>query len=144
MAVAPPTRPFEPDRVSLERPLAAPFLQFDLADEIGALRRESAFVRNGHNARTLAKYQDMRIVLEVAQRGTRMTTHETSERISVHVLRGRVRLHVGDTESAREVRAGRLVAMDRSTAHDIVAADDCAFLLYVSMNGTSPIVTNRR
>ncbi len=134
MAVAPPTRPFDPDRVSLERPLAAPFLKFDLADEIGALRRESTFLRNGHNARTLAKYEDLRIVLEVAQRGTRMATHEPGERTSVHVLRGRIRLHAGEDDSAHEVRAGQIVTMDRSTAHDIVAADDCAFLLYVSMN----------
>jgi len=132
MAVAPPIRPFEPDRVSLERPLAAPFLRFDLADEIDKLRRESAFTRNGHNGRTLAKYPDMRIVLEVAQRGTRMKTHEPGERTSIHVLRGRVRLHVGDG-SVVEARAGQLVAMDRSTTHEIAAADDCAFLLTVSM-----------
>jgi quercetin dioxygenase-like cupin family protein len=133
MAVAPPTRPFEPDRVSLERPLAGPFLRFDLADEIDALRRESAFARNGHNGRTLAKYADMRVVLEVAQRGTRMKTHEPGERLSVHVLRGRVRLHMVDG-SVVEVRAGQIVAMDRSTTHEIAAADDCAFLLHVSMS----------
>src|SRR5512143_791253 len=107
MAVVPPTRPFATDRISLERPLAGPFLRFDLADEIDALRRESAFARNRHNGRTLAKYADMRIVLEVAQRGTRMKTHEPGERTSVHVLRGRVRLHVGDG-SVVEVRAGQL------------------------------------
>ena len=131
MAIVPPTRPFEPDRISLERPLAAPHLRFDLADEIDALRRESAFARNGHNARTLAKYPDLCVVLEVAQRGTRMKTHEPGERISVHVLRGRARLHVGDG-GVIEARAGQIVAMDRSTAHEISAADDCAFLLFVS------------
>ncbi|HEX9288909.1 MAG TPA: cupin domain-containing protein [Anaeromyxobacteraceae bacterium] len=130
MAVAPPVHPFQTDRVSLERPLAGPFLQIDLADDIDALRRESAFARNGHNARTLAKYDDLRIVLEVARRGTRMTTHEPGEQIAVHVLRGRVRLHVGD--EVVDARAGQLVAMDRSSSHDIAAADDCAFLLYVS------------
>ena len=133
MAVAPPRRPFESDRVNLERPLAAPFLRFDLADEIDALRRESAFARNGHNARTLAKYPDMRVVLEVARRGTRMKTHEPGERTSVHVLRGRLRLNVADG-GVVEVRAGQLVAMDRSTTHEIAAADDCAFLLCVSMS----------
>lgn len=132
MAVVPPTRPFATDRINLDRPLAAPFLRFDLADEIDALRRESAFARNGHNARTLAKYPDLRIVLEVAQRGTRMKAHEPGERLSVHVLRGRARLHLADG-GAYEVRAGQIVAMDRATAHEISAADDCAFLLFVSM-----------
>ncbi len=131
MAVAPPIRPFEADRISPGRPLAAPFLRFDLADEIDALRRESAFTRNGHNGRTLAKYPDLRIVLEVARRGTQIKTHEPGERTSVHVLRGRARLHVADG-GVIEARAGHLVAMDREEAHEIAAADDCAFLLFVS------------
>jgi hypothetical protein len=44
-----------------------------------------------------------------------------------------VRLHVGDG-NVIEARAGQLMAMDRSTTHEIAAADDCAFLLYVSMS----------
>ena len=130
MATAIPTRPFQPDRESLARPLARPSMAFDLKAELAALRRESAWQRNGHNARTLAKYPDMRIVLAAARRGVRMKTHEPKERIAVQVLRGRVRFEAGD--QVIEVVEGQLVTLDKSIAHEIEAVEESAFLLHVS------------
>lgn len=130
MATATPSRPFQPDRVSLARPLADPSMAFDLRPEIQALRQESAWSRNGHNARTLAKYADLRIVLAVAKPGVRMKAHEPNERISVNVLRGHVRLAAGDRTI--EIREGQLAAVDKSMTHEIEAIEESAFLLHVS------------
>ncbi len=130
MAIATKTRPFDPDRESLARPLADPSMMFDLAAEMEALRRESAWSRNHHNARTLAKYPDMRLVLAAAEAGVRMKTHEPNERIAIHVLRGRVRLLAANAPI--EVRAGQLAALDKAMAHEIEALEESAFLIYVS------------
>lgn len=130
MATAITNRPFQPDRVSLARPLAQASMVFDLEAELAALRRESAWHRNGHNARTLAKYADLRIVLAAAQRGVSMKTHEPNERIAVQVLRGHVRFGAGDR--VIDVREGQLVTLDKSTAHGIEAVEESAFLLHVS------------
>ena len=130
MSFAANPRPFQPDRENLARPLAGPFMTFDLVAESEALRRETAYQRNRHNARTLAKYADLRIVLEVAQEGARLTTHEPDERIAVQVLRGRLRVRAGD--ATIEVAAGHLAALDKATAHQMEALEDSAFLIYVS------------
>jgi quercetin dioxygenase-like cupin family protein len=130
MATVTRSLPFQPDRVSLERPLAGPSMVFDLREETEMLRRESAWRRNRHNARTLAKYADLRVVLTVAQAGVRMKAHEPNERIAVHVLRGHVRLMAGDR--VIDVREGQLAALDKALAHEIDAVEESAFLLHVS------------
>ncbi len=120
-----------PDRISLERPLSGPHMAFDLQAETRRLRREQAFKQNGHNARTLAKYPDVRIVLEVAKRGTRFRTHDTDERIVIHALSGRVRMHLPDGSKV-DVPAGQLLALDRAMAHEVEALEECAFLMSLS------------
>jgi quercetin dioxygenase-like cupin family protein len=120
-----------PDRVSLERPLAGPHLSFNLQVEARRLRREQAYKQHGHNARTLAKYPDVRIVLEVARRGTRFRTHDTDERMVIHTLTGRVRMHLPDGTSV-DVHAGQLLALDRAMAHEVEALEECSFLLSLS------------
>lgn len=133
MATAITNRPFQQDRVNLTRPLAEPSMVFDLDAELDALRRESAWQRNRHNARTLAKYADLRIVLAVAQAGVSMKAHEPSERIAVQVLRGRVRMVARDQVIV--VREGQLVALDKAMADEIEALEESAFLLHVSWPG---------
>ncbi len=137
MATAIPTRPFHTDRVSLARPLAQPSMAFDLNAELNALRRESAWQCNGHNARTLAKYPDMRIVLAVARRGMHIKTHEPNERIAIQVLRGHVRFDAAD--QVIDAHDGQLVTIDRAMAHEIQVVEESAFMLYVSWPVTPPM-----
>ena len=130
MAYGASTRPFLPDRPSLERPLSGPCLEFDLDAELARLRSEDTWRRSGHNARTLAKYADVRIVLGCARAGTRMSTHEANERIAVQCLSGHVRVYAG--AKTLDLRAGHLAVADKAMAHDIEAVTDSAFLLSVS------------
>ena len=119
-------------RISLERPLAGPCLTFDLPYELARLRSEDTYLRTGHNARTLAKYPDTRIVLAVLRAGSRMRTHETDERLVVRPLLGRVRLWLPFGEENEEVDAGGLAVFDRAMSHEIEALEDSAFLLTVT------------
>jgi quercetin dioxygenase-like cupin family protein len=118
------------ERFSLERPLDGPQLSFDMAAEVDRLRREAQWTESGHNAITLAKYPDMRLVLAVLRSGKRMATHEPDERVSIQVLFGRLRVRAG--KQTLDLRQAHLLAVDRAQAHEIEALEDAAFLLTVS------------
>ncbi|MEP6782920.1 MAG: hypothetical protein ABI983_04565, partial [Acidobacteriota bacterium] len=68
-------------------PKADPYMEFDLPAEIHRLHAETTW-STGHNARTLIKYDDLRVVLTVLQAGKRVPEHKTAGRVSVHVLSG--------------------------------------------------------
>jgi hypothetical protein len=115
------------------RPLAGNALQFDLGSEIASLASEPAWTEHGHNARTLAKYADYRVVLVVLARGARMKEAQVDQSVIVHALAGRVRVHVPDNgvdmAHGIDVPAGHLLALDSCVAFDIEALDESAFLL---------------
>jgi quercetin dioxygenase-like cupin family protein len=77
-------------------PMASPFLEFDLTAETDRLHRETTW-NTGQNARTLVKYDDLRVVLMVLKASARIPGHKANGRISVHVLSGHVRLNAGGT-----------------------------------------------
>jgi hypothetical protein len=118
-------------RHSLSRPLHGPSLAFDLSAEAAAMRGELEWREHGRTARTLAKYPDTRLVLEVMRKGTRFTPNGPSERIAVHCLAGRVRVHLPDGHVV-EVGGGALCALDRYMTIEVEALEDSTCLLTVS------------
>jgi quercetin dioxygenase-like cupin family protein len=123
-------------RPSLERPLSGALLSLDLPFEVARLRAESPWEEHGQNARTLAKFPDLRVVLTVGKAKTRIPTHETSERITLQILHGRVRVWLPHGEN-EEVGEGCLVALDRGMAHEIEVLEECAFLMTITWPPTS-------
>ena len=111
------------------RPLMGPILNFDLDAEMAALRDEEAWHANGHNARTLIKHSEYRVVLIALRNGRQVHEQQTDERIALQTLRGRVRLHV-PTESV-DLRAHQLVSLDRHVPWSLEATEDCDFLLWL-------------
>ena len=114
------------------RPMAAPFLEFDLTRELEQLHCE-AQPTSGENAKTLVKYDDFRIVLIALKAHTRIPGHRAEGRISVHTIRGHIRLRA--LERTFDLRAGSLLALDRGLAHDVEALEDSAFLLTIAWPG---------
>lgn len=110
-------------------PMSATYLEFDLAREIDDLQREAEWA-TGRNARTLVKYDDLRVVLTVLKAGARIPGHQTAGRISIQGLRGRIRLHAEGRTF--DVLSGVLLALDRAVPHDLEAVDDSAFLLTIA------------
>ena len=108
---------------------AGPFLEFDLAAEIEKLRREPAY-ESGRNAKTMAKYDDFRIVLTAIKGGTHVQEHHSAGRISVHTVAGHIRMRALDHEF--DLPLGRLLVLDRGVPHDVEALQDSAFLLTVA------------
>jgi quercetin dioxygenase-like cupin family protein len=109
--------------------MARPVLQFDLASEIEQLLREPEWTM-GRNARTLVKYDDLRVVLIVLRAGARIPGHLTDGRISIHTVRGHIRVQV--QEETCNLVAGALLALDHRVLHDVEAVDDSAFLLTIA------------
>jgi quercetin dioxygenase-like cupin family protein len=100
---------------------------FDLAGIEHELRKEDAYLREGHTARTLVRKADLRIVLVVMKTGARIAEHRAKETATVHALSGHLRLRLPDKTA--ELPAGRLLAMDAGLEHDVEAVADSAFLL---------------
>jgi quercetin dioxygenase-like cupin family protein len=119
----------EPHRRPHAGPMAAPFLEFDLPAEIHRLRAETTW-STGHNARTLAKYDDVRIVLIALRANARMPEHKTEGRISVHVLAGHIQVKAAGRTF--NLRPGALLALDQGLPHDVEALEESALLLTIA------------
>ena len=123
----------DPSPTRRPRPLAAPVLLFDFAEEATGLRNEGPWLQHGRNALTLVKYPDFRIVFMLMKPGTRLQEHHASGRISVHTLSGYVRLHLGD--QIADLPAGHLLALERELPHDVEAVEESAVLLTIAWPG---------
>ena len=91
------------------------------------MQQETAYLREGHTARTLVREPDLRIVLVAMKAGARIAEHRADETASVHALRGHVRLRLPD--KVVDLPAGRLLVLEKGLRHDVEAMQDSAFLL---------------
>jgi quercetin dioxygenase-like cupin family protein len=91
------------------------------------LRRDDAYARDGHTARTLLRAPDLRIVLVAMRAGATMAEHHPDQTGSIQVLTGQVRLRFPD--HVVEVAAGQLVLLEAGAAHDVEAVVESAFVL---------------
>jgi quercetin dioxygenase-like cupin family protein len=109
------------------RPLTGTALTFDLAAEAEALKREPTWQQHGHNAKTLVKHSDVRVVLIALRAGARMQEHKTDQCVTLHALSGRLRLHLaGETI---DLPTGTLMALDHTVVHDVEALEESVFVL---------------
>ena len=115
---------------SVARGLTGPSLSFDLAAETQALLTTPAWELSGHTATTLVKHEDFRLALIVLKAGRSLRQHQTEQRISVQTLTGRVQMNLPDQTA--DLPAGRVLVLDKTIAHDVVALEDSAFLLSLS------------
>jgi quercetin dioxygenase-like cupin family protein len=112
--------------------LAGPFLEFDLISEVDRLHREGTW-NTGQNARTLIKYDDLRVVLIALKAGAHIPQHKANGRISVQVLSGHIRLNASGR--AFDLLPGSLLALDERAPHDLEALEESAVLLTVAWPG---------
>lgn len=115
-------------------PMAAPYLEFDIARELEQLHREPGW-QSGQNAKTFVQYDDLRIVLIALKASARIPGHHTKGRISIHTVTGHIRVHAEGRTF--DLSAGALLALDRGLTHDVEALVDSAFLLTIAWPGRS-------
>jgi quercetin dioxygenase-like cupin family protein len=112
--------------------MVGPFLEFDLTAEVDRLHRESTW-NTGQNARTLIKYDDLRVVLMTLKAGARIPEHKANGRISVQVMSGHVRLNASGR--AFDLLPESLLALDERAPHDLEALEESAILLTIAWPG---------
>ena len=108
------------------------FMEFDLTAELERLKDEATW-STGQNARTLIKYDNLRVVLTALQAGATMPEHQTDGRVSVQVLSGHVLVRASGR--AFNLRTGGLLALDQGIRHDVTAIEESALLLTIGWPG---------
>jgi quercetin dioxygenase-like cupin family protein len=116
-----------------------PFPTFDLPTELARLRGEWGWDGEGHAGRTLAKYPDLRVVLEAMKEGTRVPLHEAAERMTVQVIIGRLRIRLRDGDWS-DFAEGSFVAIAPAVVHELEALEECGFLLTLAWPPAPPAI----
>jgi quercetin dioxygenase-like cupin family protein len=103
--------------------------QFDLASEIADAEQKKPWPA-GICSKTLFKKHDLRVVLISMQSDARMKEHHADGTISLHVIRGHIRVSVNG--KPHDLPTGTLFTLGASIRHDVEAKSDSAFLLTIS------------
>lgn len=119
------------------RHLDAPMLQLDLAGEVASMRGALQAGSGGHVAKTLAKYDDLRILLVAFEPGGRLARHQAQGRVSIQVLEGQVTTHLG--ERTVELRTGGILVLEPNVAHEVEAYERSALLVSISWPGAAAV-----
>lgn len=110
-------------------------MSFDLLEEIKQLQQETAWRDGNHNAKTLVKEPDLRIVLVAMKDGMRLATHQTAARIAIQTMVGSVRVHLPN--QTLDLPTGHVVALEANIPHDVEALGESAFLLTVAWSNAT-------
>lgn len=111
------------------RPLMAPSLRFDLAAEGEFLRREAPWRERGHNARTLVKHSEFRLVLVALAEQAGELEQQVDERVCIQVLRGSLQVQL--PSEVVTLPAGGLLALEQGLPFRVSAAEEADFLLWI-------------
>lgn len=111
------------------QPMAASYLEFDIARELEQLHREAGW-QSGQNAKTLVKYDRLRIVLIALKAGSKIPEHQTEGHISIQTVVGHIRVRAQGRSF--ELRSGGLLALDQGLPHDVEALEESALLLTIA------------
>jgi quercetin dioxygenase-like cupin family protein len=103
--------------------------QFDLAREIADAEQKKPWPA-GLYSKTLFKKHDLRVVLISMQSDARMKEHHADGTLSLHVLRGQIRVSVNG--KPHDLPTGTLFTLGASIRHDVEAKSDSVFLLTIS------------
>jgi quercetin dioxygenase-like cupin family protein len=102
---------------------------FNLAQEINNPKQKRPWPA-GHIARTLLKRPDLRMVLIIMDKNSVLKEHHVDGTISVHVLKGRIRLTAQG--EVHELQTSEIVTLSAAIKHDVEALDDSAFLITIA------------
>lgn len=116
------------------RPLKAPMLRFNLPQEISSLHGEIEYSRDRHNARTLIKHSEFRLVLVSLKAGAHVPRAQTDQHIALQPLTGHLRLHLQN--EVVNVHADQLLSLDRDLPYSLEAIEDSDILLWVGWSNS--------
>jgi quercetin dioxygenase-like cupin family protein len=124
------TRPAGQTSATAERSaqrVAGTVLQFNLSEELATLRREEVWRRGEHNAKTLVKDADLRVILTAIKARAKLPVHQAPVPITLQTLQGHLQVQLPD--QAIDLPLGSLLVLEANVAHDVEALEESAFLL---------------
>jgi quercetin dioxygenase-like cupin family protein len=101
----------------------------DLPAAIRALRAETRSGANGHRQITLLHHGPVRLLLFAFDEGGRIPQHQAPGWVTIHVLRGVLRVQTPDRRYV--LNEGELLSLAPNVAHDVDAVDVSDMLLGV-------------
>lgn len=112
--------------------LADEVIRRNIVSELEKLKEAPSWRReSGRSAETLVKYEEFRIVLVRMKSGSYMSHHRSEGPISIHALRGKVRVHLPE-DRVEVLNPGELLTLARCLEHDVEALEESAFLLTIA------------
>jgi quercetin dioxygenase-like cupin family protein len=117
--------------------LADEVIRCNLSSELEKLKQASSWQReSGRSSETLVKAGQFRVVLIRMKAGSYMSHHRAEGPVSIHVLHGRIRVHLPE-DRAEDLGAGDLLTLARCLEHDVEAQEESAFLLTIAWPETA-------
>ena len=101
----------------------------DVREALRALRAEAGPGANGHRQITLLHQGPVRLVLFAFAAGGRLPEHRAPGWVTVHVLRGALRVRTPDAQHA--LGEGQILALAPNVPHDVDAGEETDMLLGV-------------
>ncbi len=111
--------------------LGGDVLSCSLSDESARLRERAMAARTGRAAKTLFKQGALRGTLIALRKGAALSPHQVEGEISIHAVRGRVR--VSAHGGVATLGAGGVLVLARGVTHSAQALSDCVLLITVAM-----------
>jgi len=112
--------------------LAAAVIRRNISGELENLKHAPSWQReSGRSSETLVKYDEFRIVLVRMKPQSYMSHHKAEGPVSIHVIQGKVRVHLPD-DRTEDLAPGDLLTLDRCLEHDVEALEESAFLLTIA------------
>jgi quercetin dioxygenase-like cupin family protein len=97
------------------------------------VRAETRAGANGHRQITLLHHGPVRLLLFAFDEGGRMPQHQVPGWVTIHVLRGVLRVQTPDGDNV--LKEGQLLALAPNIRHDVDAVDESDMLLGVYPEG---------
>ncbi len=108
-------------------------LTFALRTECSALEETAAYRRSGRTAKTLVNEGQLRIELVALREGTAMAPHRAAAHVTIHVVRGALRVEMADGPT--DLGPGGLLVLAPDLRHRVIARKDACFLLTLAVPG---------
>ncbi len=122
-------RPYRP--VDLNIPMTKAFPLMSMAEK---LMREATFATSGRASLTLARGDEMTVVLTVLKAGTALEEHPAPAAATVIMLSGNIIFTTGAEKITLE--PGEAVTFTTDILHAVYANEDSAFLIVIGGRGT--------
>lgn len=117
-------RPYRP--VDLNTSLMQSFPLLSMAEELMA---EAAFAKSGRSSLTLARGDELTIVLVVLKAGNTLEEHSAPAAATVITLSGKMIFTTSSEKTTLEQGDG--VTITNDILHSVYADEDCAFLIVI-------------